>query len=317
MSEASAMIEAATRSSLSEDFPVRPFAIRHQLAGHPLFALPRIIELLRMLPRDQIETSSGHVEIGQDPSKTPLLDMQPEEIVSRIETAGAWMVLKRVETDPAYNRVLEQALLAVAAQKGHATLRHAGFHDIRGFMFVSSPKSTTPFHLDAEDNLFVQIHGEKFFTIFDNRDNSLVSLDAVERSITDHRNLAYDPAFDAKSVCHRLLPGDGVFVPYLWPHWVRTGDSYSVSLAITWKTKAVIRNNDLLVCNAMLRRIGLPQSTPGKHPLIDSVKSSSLGIARLMVQPLRKLAILRAMLRRIALGRNANYYLRDSTKPVA
>jgi hypothetical protein len=317
MTETTAMIEAAVPASLDRDFPRRPFAIRHQLVGHPLFTLPRIIELLRVLPRDQIETSSGQVQIGQDPDKIQLIELEPEEIVRRLETASAWMVLKRVEIDPAYKRVLDEALLAVAQQKGYATVRDAGFYDIRGFMFVSSPKSTTPFHMDAEDNIFAHIHGEKFFTIFDNRDGSIVSHDAVERSITHHRNLAYDPAFDAKSVCHRLLPGDGLFVPYLWPHWVRTGDSYSVSLAITWKTKAVIRNNDLLVCNSMLRRIGLPQPTPGQYPMLDRMKSGFLGMARSMVEPLRKLEIIRVMLRRIALGRNANYYLKTGSKRAA
>ena len=318
MTEATAMIEAAAHpSSLDSDFPLRPFAIRHQLAGHPLFKLPRIIELLRMLPRDQIEANSGQVQIGQDPDTMPLFEMEPEEIIRRLETASAWMVLKRVEADPAYKAVLEEALLAVARQKGYSSIRQAGFHDIRGFLFVSSPNSTTPLHLDAEDNIFAHIHGEKFFTIFDNTDSSIASRDAVERAITQHRNLAYDSAFDAKSVCHRLLPGDGVFVPYLWPHWVRTGDSHSVSLAITWKTKAVIRNNDLLVCNSMLRRIGFPQPAPGQYPALDRMKSGSLGLLRSIVEPLRKLQMIRVMLRRIAFGRNANYYLKTWTKPVA
>lgn len=308
------MIEAASQSSLDSDFPLRPFAIRHRLADHPLFTLPRIIELLRVLPRDQIETNSGQVQIGQDPNTMPLLDMEPEEIIRRIETANAWMVLKRVETDPAYRQTLAEALLAIARQKGHGSLREAGFYDIRGFMFVSSPKSTTPLHLDAEDNFFVQIHGEKFFTIFDNHDGAIASPEVVERSITRHRNLPYDPAFNAKSTCHRLLPGDGLFVPYLWPHWVRTSDSYSISLAITWKTKAVIRNNDLLVCNAMLRRMALPQPSPGRFPMLDRMKSGLLGMARSIVEPLRKLELIRVVLRRIALGRNANYFLKTGAK---
>ncbi len=100
------MIEAAAHSSLDRDFPLRPFAIRHRLVDHPLFTLPRIIELLRVLPRDQIETNSGQVQIGQDPNKMPLLDMEPDEIIRRLETANAWMVLKRVETDPAYRQTL-------------------------------------------------------------------------------------------------------------------------------------------------------------------------------------------------------------------
>jgi hypothetical protein len=311
MSQAIAMIEPGADVSFQADFPLRPCAIRHALVDHPLFTLPRIIDLLRALPRDQIEFNSGKVEIGQDPDKMPLFEMEPEEVVRRIETASAWMVLKRVETEPAYRAVLEGALLAVARQNGHSSLREAGFYDIRGFMFVSSPNSTTPFHVDGEDNVFVQIHGEKFFTIYDNRDGSIASDDVIEHCITKHRNLKYDPSFDSKSRRHRLLPGDGVFVPYLWPHWVATSGSYSISLAITWKTKAVLRNNDLLVCNSMLRRLGLPQPKPGKYAMFDNLKSGAFGLARAAVEPLRKIEGLRVMLRKLALGKNANYYLKS------
>ncbi len=309
MNPAATLIDAGADASFEADFPLHPFPIRHGFVGHPLFALPRIIDLLRALPRDQIEFNTGKVGIGQDPDAMPLLEMEPEEIVRRIETASAWMVLKRVESDPAYRAVLEEALLAVARHRGHTSLSDAGFYDIRGFMFVSSPNSTTPFHIDGEDNVFVQIHGEKFFTIYDNRDGSIASDEVIEHCITRHRNLKYDPAYDAKSKRHRLLPGDGVFVPYLWPHWVGTSDSYSISLAITWKTREVMRNNDLLVANSMLRRLGLAPARPGRHPVLDRAKSGALALARAVAEPLRKSDMLRSLLRKAALGRNADYYM--------
>ena len=33
-------------------------------------------------------------------STTPLVDLDPEEVIAKIETAGAWMVLKRIEHQP-------------------------------------------------------------------------------------------------------------------------------------------------------------------------------------------------------------------------
>ncbi len=120
-------------------------------------------------------------------------------MVKRIETAGAWMVLKRVENSPEYRRLLEDTLLSVARARGFNSLLDAGFEQLEGFLFVSSPNSTTPFHLDSEDNFFVQIHGEKFFTIFDNTDRSIVSDDEIERSMTKHRNLKYDDSFATRA----------------------------------------------------------------------------------------------------------------------
>ncbi|RTL74125.1 MAG: transcriptional regulator, partial [Bradyrhizobiaceae bacterium] len=87
----------ASNDSLNRDFPLKPFAIRHMLAGHPLLTLPRIAKLASDLPRDLIEYNSGAANISQDPDKVQSVNLDPVEVVNRIETAGAWMVLKRIE----------------------------------------------------------------------------------------------------------------------------------------------------------------------------------------------------------------------------
>ena len=217
-----APVITADRDALRRDFPLKPFAIRHKLAGHPLLTLPRIAQLAAELPRDLIEYNSGKVAISQDPDAIPSVDLDPVEVVKRIETAGAWMVLKRVENSPEYRRLLEDTLLSVARARGFNSLLDAGFEQVEGFLFVSSPNSTTPFHLDSEDNFFVHIHGEKFFTIFDNTDRSIVTDDEIERSMTKHRNLKYDESFAPRGQEFHLFAGDGCYVPYQWPHWVRT-----------------------------------------------------------------------------------------------
>ena len=90
--------------------------------------------------------------------------------------------------------------------------------------------------------------------------------------MTKHRNLKYDEGFAPRGTEFHLFDGDGCYVPYQWPHWVRTAGSYSISLAITWKTREVRRLNDLHFFNSMLRGIGLPQQPPGKQPARDALK---------------------------------------------
>ena len=307
-----APVISAPDEALTRDFPLKPFAIRHKLAGHPLLTLSRIAQLAAELPRDLIEYNSGKVAISQDPDAIPTIDLDPVEVVKRIETAGAWMVLKRIENAPAYRRLLEDALLSVARARGFDSLKEAGFEQIEGFMFVSSPNSTTPFHLDSEDNFFVQIHGEKFFTVFNNDDRAIVSDDQIEHSMTKHRNLIYDPKFADRGHEFHMHGGDGCYIPYQWPHWVRTAGEFSISLAITWKTREVRRVNDLHFVNSMLRGIGLPQQPPGKRPALDSVKVAAFRTGTTIIKPLRASMAMRRVLRRIALGKKANYYLKDA-----
>jgi hypothetical protein len=305
-----APVITADNAALRRDFPLKPFAIRHRLARHPLLTLPRIAQLASELPRDLIEYNSGKVAISQDPDAIPSVDLDPVEVVRRIETSGAWMVLKRVENSPEYRRLLEDTLLSVARARGFNSLLDAGFEQVEGFLFVSSPNSTTPFHLDSEDNFFVHIHGEKLFTVFDNADRSIVSDHEIERSMTRHRNLKYAERFAPRGIEFHLSAGDGCFVPYQWPHWVRTADSHSISLAITWKTREVRRRNDLHFFNSMLRGIGLPQPAPGVQPTRDALKLAFYRCVTTAIRPLRASLTLRRVLRRIALGKRANYYLK-------
>lgn len=307
-------LHAVEAKSFTDLFPKRPFAIRHDLANDPLLSLSRLAKLVGELPRDSVEYNSGKVAVSQDPGAVAAVDLSPEEVVRRIETCGAWMVLKRVEANSAYRALLESMLLSVARAQGRSSPADAGFYDIRGFIFVSSPHSTTPFHVDSEDNFFVHVHGDKTFCIYDNEDRSILSENMIEETVTRHRNVPFDEKFEPKAHAYRLGAGDGVFVPYQWPHWVKTGDAYSISMAITWKTREVQRRNDIIVVNAKLRALGLPQKPPGVHPVLDGVKLAAFRAVRLMIAPLQKSEAMRRMVRSIALGRHANYFYRTGNK---
>ncbi|MDR4306755.1 cupin-like domain-containing protein [Chelatococcus sambhunathii] len=298
----------ADPSDLKTRYPLRHFRIAHDLVDNPLLKLERLVELTRELPRDRIEYNSGRLSVNQKAEDTPLVDLSPEEVVRQIETAGAWMVLKRVETVPAYREMMEEALGSMARQLGHKDLDAASFREIEGFIFVSSANSTTPFHCDNEDNLFVQIHGPKFFHLFDNEDRSLVSEELLESAPSKHRNLPYEERFEQRATVYDLKPGEGVFVPYQVPHWVRTGDGYSISMAITWRSDAVVRRNKLIFMNAWLREKGFPQAAPGEKPALDGLKVAAYTAARSAIEPLRKSETMRRLLRRVVFGEKANYY---------
>ena len=90
-----------------EKFLKRPFELKHGLSDHPLFSLPRLVQLAKSLPRDRIEFNSGKVAVGVKPEDVPKIDMPAEEVIRKIETANAWMVIKFVNEDVAYNELLK------------------------------------------------------------------------------------------------------------------------------------------------------------------------------------------------------------------
>jgi hypothetical protein len=291
-------------------FPSEPFRIKHHLAGHPLLSLDALASLATRLDRDRLEYNSGKLQPNQRPDEVPGIDLAPEEVVRQIETAGAWMVLKNVETIPEYAALIRSAL-ADAASALAGDVKAAGMTDFQGFIFVSSANGVTPFHIDYEQNFFVHLHGEKFMHVFDNRDRALVSEADLETFPGKHRNHTYTEDFERAGVVHRFKPGEGLFLPYTWPHWVRTGGDWTISMAITWKSPEDIRMNQLYFANAVLRKIGVPQSAPGRRPMLDRLKVAAFSLAEAIVKPLRGSEATRRRLRALLFGRKANYYYRQ------
>jgi len=102
-----------------ERFDRQPFLVRHRLDDHPLFSLPRLIELARALPEDQVEYNAGDVPVSLDPTRTPRTGLSIDETIRRIEECRSWMVFKNVERDPAYAALLDTCL-PVRGSRGFA-----------------------------------------------------------------------------------------------------------------------------------------------------------------------------------------------------
>ena len=298
---------------MSKNFLKQAFTLKHGLAGHPLFTLPRLVELAKSMPRDRIEYNSGKLKPGVRPGDVPAIDMPAEEVIRQIETANAWMVIKFVNEDAAYNALLKTFVDEAQALAGKTA---GDYGDLQGFIFVSSANSVTPFHLDAEENILVQIKGDKFAHVFDNRDCALVSEEDMEISPSKHRNQRYDETFEKRAEVFTMKEGDAIHMPYMWPHWIRTGGRPSISMAMTWKTPEVLRLNKIRLMNGTLRRFGLAQKPPGVSPAIDATKVFAHDAMRAVIDPLRKSEKIRRLLRGLIYGRKANYYYETKAKQV-
>ncbi|HYV68333.1 MAG TPA: hypothetical protein VE964_18995, partial [Myxococcales bacterium] len=69
-------------------FDRKPFHVRHALSGHPLFALPRLLDLARALPDRFVEYNAGALPVGSKPEDTPRTGLSAEETIRRIQDCG-------------------------------------------------------------------------------------------------------------------------------------------------------------------------------------------------------------------------------------
>lgn len=245
------------------DFDRRPFSVAHGLATHPAFDLERLVALAARLPQAMVEYNAGDLPLTQDPTLTPRNGLSIDETLRRIAECRSWMVLKRVEQDPEYQQLLDECLAPVARRVPQMRRRQA-------FIFISSPGSVTPYHIDHEYNFLLQIRGRKSISLFDRAVLSEMEIERFYRG--EHRNLVLSDAVRGQAQAFELQPGQGVHVPVNAPHYVVNGDAVSVSFSITFRTPEGDRRAAVYEVNNQLRQVGLSPRPVGQAPLRDRAK---------------------------------------------
>ena len=239
--------------------------------GTPLLRRERLVALANALPAGLVEFNPGDLPISISPDNVPEATLSAAETIERIGSVNSWMTLRNVERDPAYAALMERVLDTV----GDAVTRRTGpMLRKEAFVFISSPGAVTPFHMDEEHNILIQVEGRKEFTIYSQHDRDLASQEDLEAfHAGGHRNLAVDDERLARGRAVVMEPGDAIYVPPLAPHWVRVlGDEPSLSLSITWRSNASQRICYLHQINHELRRRGASPSFPGANPLADQLR---------------------------------------------
>ena len=251
-------------------FNRRPFKIEHHLADSPLFDLSRLVELAQRLPESRVEYNPGNLSVSHDPSKTPRNGLSIEDTIARIEECNSWMVLKNVEIDTEYGALLDACL---DAMRPFTEAVAPGMCRREGFIFISSPGSVTPFHIDPENNFLLQIRGQKEVYLFDREDRVVISEKDVESFFAGaHRNVPFDDAFRNRGEIFELVPGEGLHFPVAAPHWVKNGQAVSISFSITFQTDDSLRRQSLYRFNRQMRRLGIEPNPVDKSAFCDAIK---------------------------------------------
>jgi len=261
-----------------------PFLVGHHLAGHPLFSLRRLIELANRLPEEKVKYNGADISVATGLYRGPRTGLSILETIRQIEECRSWMVIKNVELDPEYRQLLDRCLDEIWF---FSEPIDPGMFRREGFIFISSPGSITPFHMDPEYNFLLQVRGKKQISIWDSRDRSVLSEVTLERFFSDEENqITFKEEYQQKASFFELTPGEGLHFPVVAPHWVRNGDEVSVSFSITFRTPASERRRIVYSANAALRRKGLNPTPPGASAFRDLAKyygfRARIGFKRLL-----------------------------------
>jgi hypothetical protein len=265
------------RDEFREKFNRKSFEIQHSLATHPLFQLPKLLELaertLRERPKE-IYYDAGDVQVDQRWDAIPKKPFSAVEAMERIETCGAWFIFRSAQNDPEYRVFLDEGLAELKAHMGPDIDSKILVEDI--IIFVTSPNRVTTYHIDRECNFLLQIKGTKTMWVFDRDDRDVLPAEEIERFWTVDNNAAtYKPHLQDRAVTYKMVPGNGVHIPVNCPHWLKNDDNVSVSLSVNFQFKDSIRANAFRA-NYLLRQMGIKPTPPGVSPQLDSIKSAAV-----------------------------------------
>jgi hypothetical protein len=261
-------------SQFSSNFNKSSFQFYHNLAQHHLFELDRLVQLTDFLLTHRGESSvrcqNSDIPIHLKWSDIPLKE-KVVEAISTIEKSGSWVLLYSVQNDPEYKALLDKIILELE-DLTNVPLR-AEITWLDAYIFVASPHSITPYHIDHESTFLFQIHGNRIANIFNPVDREILTEKEIEHYyIGDLESATYREQNQTKASVYNLVPGAGVHHPVLAPHWFQNGSSYSVAMGVHFCSKTYDKQAKIYQTNHCLRKLGLKPTSPGISKIKDWIK---------------------------------------------
>jgi len=255
---------------------------RHQLTGHPLMTTASLAALAMRIHPDYVRFHDGVRQVSTNMSEMLTTDPTRSRLRSAIDNlhkAKAFVQIINLRSDPAYRALLDEllddALPYLPARDRKLVNRDAA-------AFLASPGSVTPFHLDHEQNFLCHIRGAKTFYVWDPRDRSVISEQALETFYGEGRirEAIYRPEMQPKAQDFTLAPGDCIYMPMGAPHAASTGRDITVTVSFLMNTQSSFELVEIHRANHVLRRLGMSPAPAGDSVVRDSLKRHTLGAVR-------------------------------------
>ncbi|MGH8156934.1 MAG: cupin-like domain-containing protein [Rhodanobacter sp.] len=252
--------------------PWRIQAVRHRLADHPLLQSDQLVALSeRFRCSSRLFTFSNKAGAAANFDEVSRLYPNARTIkdsLQDISGAKAWVLLRHVQADPAYRVLIDDALNPIQPE---IERKDPGMYYRAGWIFVAAPHTTTPFHIDRNHGILLQVRGVKTVYVWDAEDAEVVTDRArdVFHARHDLDLVKWNEEFRERAHVFKVGPGMGVYIPETCAHMVETSDEPSTTISLTYSTKATRRDALVHVMHDLMHRKGIEPPAVGKRPMLD------------------------------------------------
>lgn len=267
-----------------------PYLCNHKLLGHPALELENLGRVLLSLPKNQVKCSSGLVRNGEDfenAYRQRSNGLSLEDTIESIRTSDSYIMVRSPQIDSSFAPLYRELFADVTALS-----RRSGLGDLMDdamlYLFIASPNSVTPFHIDRNSTFLLQFRGSKQITVFPQWDTRVVTDENREAYVAEENTkLPWRDDMERFGRCFEFAPGQALHIPFIAGHHVRNGSAdVSISMSIIFNTARSKKWLSALQFNHRLRKsfgaLGLNPNGVGRSPWMDSVKSVARRGARKM-----------------------------------
>ena len=267
----------------------KPFLLTHRLTDHPLLQLDQLEQLAHRLGPQSVLHRVGKVESNTNFDRCHLNHPHTQslsESFADMNRANTVITINTPENDEVYRPLIEEITDEI---KAYSEPIDPGLNWYASYIFISSPGTLTPYHMDREMNFLFQLKGNKRALLWDPCDHDVMQPEEVDQLLGDWGKTRpqYRPELDQKAMTFTLKPGDVVHHPFIAPHLIHCGDEFSISLAVTFRTKGSDRLTRLHKVNYQLRKLGFRPHPIGASKIRDRAKYLTLGNFRHLAERLK------------------------------
>ncbi|WP_146171174.1 hypothetical protein, partial [Saccharospirillum sp. MSK14-1] len=142
-------------------FNQQSFKFKHNLSTESELQLGELKKLILRLPEEQVYASSSKVKITanlDNAHKDHGINMALETAMDEFETSDSFVMVRSPEVDNKLSKVFGEVKAEIDQ---FAKLLRTDITDSTLYLFLASPKSITPYHIDRYSTFLFQLQGEK------------------------------------------------------------------------------------------------------------------------------------------------------------
>lgn len=263
-------------------FDKAAFKFSHRLMGHPALSMENIANVLPRL-KDRVVYSGSPFKLGDDfegSFKNRQQEKPLEEIIDTLQVSNSYIMVSGPEVDPSFFELYREMLDDVESVMCSLRLGKQAI-DAKLFLFIASPNSVTPFHIDRFSTFLFQFRGSKTVSVFPQWAECAVSSASREAYVAySNTKLPFSPEIDALGTEFNFSPGEALHIPFIAGHHVKNGPGdVSISMSIIFNTSQSIAWRQALRFNftarKLYKKIGMQPSPIGQSFARDLIKAKA------------------------------------------